>query len=145
MSDLTEEQKSDLKQEKEGNMKAITIVMAVLFVIFILVLWFSVYFVRQKLIDKQVNSMQTAEGVETTVAVDSEIDHVRVVLGENTYSLYEFAELNSDETIVNVLVYYDDGNIVEKQAYISYSEDTEDAEYIDSSYGRIIFPQKYNN
>lgn len=130
-----------VQRERIGGIRIVSTLTIVMVVVIILAIWGVVYSIRSAQIDKQIEAMQPADTNATVEAVvTEEITIVRVVVDGESCSLKEFIELEEIPSVVDVVVYYADDNVVEKPAYISYG-DIEDVEYIDNVYGRIILPE----
>lgn len=134
-----------VQRERIGGIR---IVSALTIIVVFAMIWATygiVYSIRSAQIDKQVEAMQPAD-TDTIVdaVITEEIISVRVVIDGESCGLDEFVKLEEIPTVVDVVVYYADDNVVEKPAYISYG-DAEDVEYVDNVYGRIILPETIMN
>lgn len=133
-----------VQRERVGGIRIISVLTIIITMIIIVGIWGVVYNIRSLQLDKQVEAMQPADTNTITGTVEmEEITTVRVVIDGEACSLKEFVELEEIPSVVDVVVYYTDENVVEKPAYISYA-DVEDVEYIDNVYGRIILPEAIN-
>lgn len=93
------------------------------------------------------NYMESLGNAVDSVEEEPEFDITALKIGfsGSTYTLDEFVALEEIPVVVDVLIMQDNGELVNKPAYVSYdTEDSDDIQYIDGQYGRLILPAKYN-
>ena len=108
------------------------------------VIFIVTYNIRSRQIDDYIEHMTGAvDNVEDDDVID--ITAIKVGYEGKTYTLDEFVELDELPVIVDILIMQSDGTMSNKPAYVSFAVDgSEEIEYIDGSYGRLILPEKYN-
>lgn len=122
-------------------MKNKKIVYCILGVIGVTALWFLVFNVRSMQIDNEVESMSQVDNLVDNYTSKTITDIKAVVKGVNI-ELHELENLEEIPVTLGVVVTYDDDSVVEKSAYISYT-DVSIPEYIDNEYGRILLPDSW--
>ena len=122
-------------------MKNKKIIYCILGVIGITALWFLVFNVRSMQIDSEIESMSQVDNLVDNYTLKTITDIKAVVKGVNI-ELHELENLEEVPVTLGVVVTYDDGSVVEKSAYISYT-DVSIPEYIDNEYGRILLPDSW--
>lgn len=87
------------------------------------------------------NAVDSSEEDSDTI----DISAIKVGYEGQTYTLDEFVELDEIPVIVDILIMDADGELSNKQAYVSCSVDNSDMiQYIDGVYGRLIIPSRYS-
>lgn len=135
----------ELNRDCIGGARIVFFIALTIFIIICGVIWFAVYTFRSHQIDAYVADLDVAvsdDELEAEEVVD--ISLVKVVVDEKTYTIPEFLELDEIPTVVDVMIMYSDSDVQTKSAYVSYVDDSEDVEYIDGTYGRLLVPQEYN-
>lgn len=103
------------------------------------------YGIRSWQIDRYVEQLTGAVDSRDEEEDSFDITALKIGYDGKTYTLTEFVELDEIPVVIDVLIMQDNGELASKSAYVSYStEDTDDIQYIDGPYGRLILPSKYN-
>lgn len=105
------------------------------FIAFVLSAMVIAYIIRSNQLENEIENMKANVQYEKE---EPQYKFIDVEVSGVAYTLDDFKALEDIPTVVDVHVEYDDGIIVKKQAYVSYSNDVESIEYIDDTYGRII-------
>lgn len=124
------------------------VVYVILFCVFCAVLWIVTYNLRVVSIDKEVSNMQMNENYVEEVVVTEPSSIVAHINGKD-YSIADLAGVDlSAGDIVDVTLTYNNGEVVDTKAYVTYSTDLSDyvirydADVEGSKYGRIVLPSK---
>lgn len=100
--------------------------------------------IRSWQIDNEVKNLTGAVQIETEEP-SIDISALKVGYDGKTYTLDEFVELDEIPVVVDILIMQADGTLDNKQAYVSFADDSTDSiQYIDGVYGRLILPMEYN-
>lgn len=124
------------------------IIYAGLFCLFCVVVWIVTYNIRCWSIEQEVNQMMMNQNYVEEVTTTEPKEIVAHINGVD-YSIQELSGVNlTAGDIVDVTVTYDNGEVCDTKAYVTYSPDISnyviryDSDIEGSKYGRIVLPMK---
>ena len=116
----------------------------ILFTLFIIVLWISVFKIRTSMLAKEYEAPLSENFIKELNGIS--VQDVQVHTEDNkTIGLQDVLDTDiKSGDIVDVSIEYDDGTKADKQAYVSVNTDEDEVlvRYTDGTYGQIKLPAK---
>ena len=118
-------------------------VFTVAMMLFIIVLWLSVFIIRSTILEKELNKELSQDFI--TELNGLAVQNVIVHLDNKDVGLQDVLDYNIEcGDIIDVTVTYDDESTKDKQAYVTINTDEDEVlvKYTDGDYGQIKLPAK---